>query len=465
MANKYLRHGETYCGDGTTSAAAASNGAVGAWNNINVLEGTAPAYGALAAGDTVFIRSKDNAGANITRTLAAGITLGSASATSTAWITWVLDAGTVWSTISGTLTYSCGSTYTVTLTDYNNYICDAQDALVILETNASANYKEYLLLKNCVLKNMLIDLSAANASGGAGISTSASVVSLLESVHIKFELQATYIFALKDNCRCTMIATDIELTGSAMSGIPLFQVAYSLSKLEIIGGQIRGAGANTAQVVFQAGSSDSVTAIGFQFPRSMTLMLASITDSFQSFNVLGLDGGAGAMINENWGYADTRDDNYYPKLNAFLPNSASTPWSWKIYPLAASLVKPLRLIVSKFYTASAATKTIGLEILLDTGATARNKLNTWIDVTYIDDTTGLAKHMSTQDVNASALDTSTAAWTATTYGAVGLSKKKFSVTTPTTIKQDSVVTVTYRSTAIALNSNDIQFICPDLTLT
>lgn len=62
MANKYLIHGATYCGDGTASNEAASAGAVGAWNDINVLEGTAPAQGSLAAGDVVYIRSKTSAG-------------------------------------------------------------------------------------------------------------------------------------------------------------------------------------------------------------------------------------------------------------------------------------------------------------------------------------------------------------------------------------------------------------------
>ena len=60
MADKFLRHGETFCGDGTASNAAASAGAVGAWNDINVFEGTAPASGALADGDVVYIRSKFN---------------------------------------------------------------------------------------------------------------------------------------------------------------------------------------------------------------------------------------------------------------------------------------------------------------------------------------------------------------------------------------------------------------------
>ena len=88
MANKYLIHGATYCGDGTASNEAASAGAAGAWNDINVFEGSAPAYGALAAGDTVFIRSKDVSGNNLVRTLSATATLGSAAATSSAWVTW-----------------------------------------------------------------------------------------------------------------------------------------------------------------------------------------------------------------------------------------------------------------------------------------------------------------------------------------------------------------------------------------
>ena len=58
MANKYIIEGETYNGDGTTSSAAASAGAAGAWNHVNIITGTAVGYGSLNAGDTVYIRSK-----------------------------------------------------------------------------------------------------------------------------------------------------------------------------------------------------------------------------------------------------------------------------------------------------------------------------------------------------------------------------------------------------------------------
>ena len=66
MANRYIRHGATFCGDGTTSAPATSNGGPGAWNDIAVFESTiAPAYGTLPAGTDVYIRTKDEAGNDI----------------------------------------------------------------------------------------------------------------------------------------------------------------------------------------------------------------------------------------------------------------------------------------------------------------------------------------------------------------------------------------------------------------
>ena len=86
MANKYLIHGATYNGNGTSSAEATVDGGVGAWNSLNVFDaiGT-PNYGggSLLAGDTVFIRSKDASGNNLVRTLSATATLGSAAATPT----------------------------------------------------------------------------------------------------------------------------------------------------------------------------------------------------------------------------------------------------------------------------------------------------------------------------------------------------------------------------------------------
>lgn len=132
MANKYIIHGATYCGDGTSSALATSAGAAGAWNDINVLEGTSPAYGALAAGDVVYIRSKTSAGADITRTLAANVTLGSSAATAAAWVTWVIDGGTIWSGINGTLTYTMASSYTVTQMAYNDIQADIPDRFALV---------------------------------------------------------------------------------------------------------------------------------------------------------------------------------------------------------------------------------------------------------------------------------------------------------------------------------------------
>ena len=106
MANKYIIEGAAFNGDGTSPAEATSNGGVGAWNTISYFEGATPAYGSIGAGDTVYIRSKTAAGANITRTWSTSVSYGSANATISAPIYWILDAGNVWPGISGTLTYT-----------------------------------------------------------------------------------------------------------------------------------------------------------------------------------------------------------------------------------------------------------------------------------------------------------------------------------------------------------------------
>lgn len=463
MANKYIRHGETFCGNGTTSSIATTNGGVGAWNNINVLEGTAPAFGALAAGDVVYIRSKDNAGANITRTLSASATLGSTAGTIGAWVTWILDAGTVWTGINGILTYSAGSSFVVGLTDYNRYISEAYEALVIYEANSSANGKQYQLGRFCTIKNALIDLSFATLSGGAGMSGVNGAVTTFDHCHFKYQARAYELMTVRDAARAVFISPDIELL-SGLGLVSVFPATYASPVLEIFGGQLRGNGANSIQYMFSISSTAKITTVGFQFPRVMPLNLTPRTESMPAICCLGMDSGVGAILNENWGTADSRNDNFYPTLNAFLPNSTSTPWAWKIYPSSSALTKPVRLVMNKLYTDSPATKTIGLEVLV-ASTMSPNLDNTWIDVSYIDDSTGLTKYLSSQLPSAGALTTSSAAWTATTYGPTSLVKKSMSVTTPTTIKKDTPVMVTFRTTMTSSNANEILFACPDVTLT
>ncbi len=112
MAEKYIVDGAAYCGKGDgplIPTDISHQDATGyAWNNINVFTtGAAPAYGtAPAAGDIIYIRSKNASGADITVNFnSASLTIGSANASATAPISWVIDGGTKWSSINGTFTF------------------------------------------------------------------------------------------------------------------------------------------------------------------------------------------------------------------------------------------------------------------------------------------------------------------------------------------------------------------------
>ena len=154
MANKYIIHGAAFNGDGTSSAAATVNGGVGAWNTIAYFEGTAPAYGAIAAGDTVFIRALDASGAAITRVSAASKTLGLAAGTISAPVTWILDQGDVWSGITGSLTFEVSAgNYGFTISPHNIIHTPVEDRIVFKISQASYYADFFLMDSGSVLSN------------------------------------------------------------------------------------------------------------------------------------------------------------------------------------------------------------------------------------------------------------------------------------------------------------------------
>ena len=466
MANKYLIDSATYCGDGTASNEAASAGAAGAWNNINVLEGSAPAYGALDAGDTVYIRSKTSGGADITRTLAANATLGYASATDAAWVRWVVDGGTVWSGINGTVQYYCPSTYTVTLRSYNSFECEVQDRFVIREANAAANNKVTLIFAQYTqMRKVLIDLSYATTSLGAHVAaTTANSVINLYNTHIKSYNRYGQVVSGSDYGTVQFFNPDIELLNAAETD-PVFYVASYGSRINLFGGRIRGVGAVSGVKLagFHANGAAGLFILGTDIPRAMDLVSALPTSSSR-LEAMGLDGGAGAIVVERWGMASTRKDNNPPVLNAYLPDSNSTKYSWWIYPDGASIAKPMQLNITALYTGADAQKVVTLNYLLATGwGSAANTATLWVDLLYVD-TSGVVQMVTTQDFAAGSLTSSSAGWTSTTWGTVVFNKRKFSVTTPTAIKQDTMVTAILRGSLNSVNADDILFVCPDLIL-
>lgn len=452
MADKYIIHGETYNGDGTSSAAAASNGAAGAWNNINVLTGTAPAYGSLDAGDVVRVRSKTAGGADITITVsAAHVNIGKSGLTGTP-VVWVLDDGTTWPGIAGVLTFNVtGTWYSVITLPFNEFDAMTQDAIRVVYAGATSGNATLQVGNGSVLRRWKYDTTSLTNTGDQGpfIGTTGNpCTATLDRLHVDHYVRYQRLFNVTTNAKLVLIEIDIEAR-SASEQDPIFYVDTSGSRIEIRGGRMRGAGATSGVVLCNSGgSTHGVFGVGFTFPYSMSIgvpnvgAFANLAGRYEFVATDSTIGGFGSVSSDGFGRVDSRDAGNFPHLNAALNDSASTPWAYMLAPTSAcSRGTPRTLDIASPFLASAATATLTLNLLVSTSLTGANKSNVWAVFSYVDNATGAVKVMSTQDNAAGALDASTAAWSALTYGAVSFNKRKLEVTTPTAIKKDSIVRV------------------------
>jgi hypothetical protein len=470
MAEKFIRHGETYYGDGTTSHAASSNGGVGAWNNINIFEGSTPTYGSLNAGDVVYIRSKDAGGADITRTISGNTLLGSTTATETNPISWIIDGGTKWSGVDGTVKYEDTSGVRYIEARVNNIIGAENQDKLILHLTSTYPIGNYIYIKGWLRKAKVI--AGNTVTSEANIQIASSVLgrpATAEDVHFVVDKGVGARIYTSDHFR--LLNPDIEMVSNAAAQSCIgVDTLYSAARLEIIGGRVRGSGAGSMTTLFNVVESNSVSyygstrirAVGFDVPKSMPVSNYGLNRS-GVIEMIGLDGGIGAHHEETWGWATSRTDNNPPYLSAQLPDSGLTEWSWRVYPKAASFNVPLRMPFVKMFQDTAAAQTITLEVLVATTLSPTKK-SMWMTVDYMDDSTGLPKHISTFDVGASALDSSSAAWSATVWGVVSFNKRKLEIDTPTAVRQDSVITVCFYFGIASATDLDILFVDPDFAV-
>lgn len=475
MANKYIIEGAAYNGDGTTSAEATSNGGTGAWNNINVLEGTAPAYGSLAAGDVVNIRSKTSAGADITRTVSANITLGSSSATLAAPITWVLDQGAIWTGIAGTLTYdTAAGNYTTAVRAYNVIHTPVEDKVVFQITYATYYAEWFSINQGTVLSNCWFRMDAVTltSSGPSGVKAIGYQNGFSQLINPRFSVGNKLFSALVSAAFYSTLHIStprITLAGN-VSASPLFRQGGNSSTIKVFGGSVSGV--TSGQVLCAQDNPDgNIEFHGTAIPSNIIYTAAppSGAKGDQRIDGWGVDGGVGSFSARGGGVIDSRQDGYYPTLNGTYPNSTNQAWSWKVTPSNASLSNPLDVLSCLLYTGAAATKTITVEMLIADAfvvAGTAGKGKVWLEVSYIDDATGATKSINSAALGSTvALDTSTASWTTDTYGATQLRKRKIALTTPTSIKQNTLITTVLRWTEKAVSSTDIAFIDPEPALT
>lgn len=466
MANKYLRHGETYCGDGTTSAAAASNGGVGAWNNINVFQGTPPAYGALAAGDVVNVRTLNNADAAIAVSSATALTLGSTAGTDLLPILWNFDNGVIWSGISGQVTITTTANVLLAVRNYNN-IEAANNRLALVSAFASFINAQAVLFNVCNSSGVLVDISAHTLSHGGTIDFSTGTHT---NIYVKKKNSFIGLMragAVSNNDALTLVNPKIELLGATNSPAlgPLFVSSGNYQgSFTVLGGECFGAGCVDLQTVaYSFGNAANITLYGFKYPRNMPLSPAMNNNSY--IVSTGGDGAVGGSYFDAYFTSDSRSDGYYPTLNAMLETSGNGGWSYKVYPYAVTQQKPARISMAKLFSQSAAAKTITVHFLWPNSMAAPTTDKVYMVAGYTDNTTGNKTYLSTKTPGAGAIAEVTAAWSASTYGATLFTKRSLSFTTPGNIKQDTEIFVSLLIAVRSGSAADIMFIDPDFTLT
>jgi len=484
MADRFIIHGATFNGDGTTSAEATVDGGVGAWNTITYFEGTTPAPpGTLPAGSTVYIRSLDAAGNPLTFTLSAAKNLGSTSATSTAPITWVIDnAGETWTGITGTLKYIYHATtaYALTFLANNNFVATVADGIVAAITNTSGANVYSLHIKGNVV-NLLHDVSNKTAAGGFDCPIGCYGGGRLENVHEKTYKVGTgnpsyAIFSLVTSYgEFQIVNPQVEIMNAATNGQGVFHTDNNNNGfLSVLGGTIYGNGATTGQALFMNANYNTTAAsaifraVGLSYPNTMSMYRTGFEPicGRTLIDFVGGNGGSGAYSERAWGYVTSREDNNPPVLSSTLPDGNLTKFAWRMYPRAASFSFPAELQLLTYSQAASATRTITLEFLAESNfASVIHKGNTWMDVTYVDET-DTPRHDTTRVLTTSpAVDTSTNPdWSTTSWYLSTFDKYKLSLTTANQIKQGTAVTVAFRTTMTAASAFQVLFINSEFSI-
>lgn len=476
MGIRYIIQGATHCGDGTASNEAASAGAPGAWNRIDIEAGVAPlnTTNVPTAGDVIYIRSKTSAGADITVTVTtAPLNIGLSSATDAAPVTWILDNGEIWPDApNGTLTYSAASSANyVNVLAHNIIVSKTKGNRVFINTVTTGNSGGvFSVAKGAEAIGIKIDtLARTSASNTNDVRVHGTITDGI----FKFgAIVATGVLQLNsDNQEGYLINPDIELASTAnlTTGV-LFGALGVNRRLTVIGGLVYGAGADAGLLLSRPATTNQgvgLKLVGFRYPNTMKLpaTLVATSSSAPECKFYDVDGAFGSLLLERWGWMSSRQDNNPPKLNALLPNG-NDKWAWRVYPEQASRLAPMLIPISKAMIDTAAIKTVTLELLIATTYPALNKSNLFIDVIYVDSTTGLPVYISSRTDNGGSLDTSTVTWSIDppTWGEVSFNKRKISVTTPTAIKQNTSVIVNLGCTVKSATMLDIMFVCPDVQL-
>lgn len=480
MANKYIDVSATYNGDGTTSDQATSAGGTGAWNNfVNVITGS-PGYGSLAAGDVVYVRTYN--GGNLSASSSSNITCVN-TGTAVAPIKFIFDNGDVWAT---------GGQFTIQLTGSSNglYLGYFME-LIGSEKGVNSTLKIYqsgytatttiIQFESSKIRNAYI---LGNQTGGTGtpayIRFGSSLYGGVSELHnVLFVVGSLYssVFTLQSRCQVKMSNVTLDFTRSPSPGATPFYLfslpSTSIAYVDINGLEIIGDTTNHNLVYINEGQSTPKAIINDLKTENGLAPLVNVNTSVSDYQILtpslivtGIDGESFDFVQLNPAYRiEWRKGNNYPYLNAVLPDGSNTPWSYKVLPIGGELGRPIPCLkISKFYNETAAIKKLTFNILSHDELTSPTKDQWWVDVSFTNDDRD-NDFVSSYAIN-EALETSEAAWYPLSgdqviYGADSYDRYQIEVTTPSAIKENSIIHVFMYTTVSFSDSSKFLFIDPE----
>lgn len=478
MADYYVDTSQTFNGDGTASTSAASDGAVGAANSfIEVMTGTHATIGTLAAGSNVYIRTHDGT-SNCEEPMTVSKTIVT-NATAALPVTFIFDDGTKWAGDSGQFRLYTTAAIKLTLDAY--VIIDAGDSddrrfkFEISHTASTVTVNSGVVAGTDSHLNG-VELDGSGAAGMIYIATQDGFIMrdilFKPSVTNPTHNDSGFILgAHGDNYECYNLVVDYGTFAGTEDSWVYRDNSTRGAYAKFVGGKILN-GNNRAYFIYDMNyfseRGGAIEVVGFDFGSSgFSLMKTRKTNKIGvRISYVAPAGAFGFDYIHNDIAVDFIDNGSFPYVTGSnLPDSGGTGWSYRGYISRSS---DDLCVVDDFpmqelaYGDTSAQKTATMELLVhDNESPTKDRV--WMEVLYVDNVSGDTKYLTTK-ATAVALDSSTANWSSTSFGAETFTKYKLSIQTPTAIKQNSTMFVMLKSNFTPLNISNPLFYSPSVVL-
>jgi hypothetical protein len=467
----YCDPSATYDGDGTSSAQAASNGAVGAWNSLRKAFTGTVTYGSLVAGDEVVIRSHNGADLTVVDNAALSIMAG---------VIFTVDDGTVWAT-GGTLTWQ-QTTAAIDITIGAGVVIKAGfDRATDLpkfkfQCPGGSRNDDWIKPSTCFLDGVWFH-SVSTAAHNQGISVATNGRAIFNNCRFSNYLGGGYaagIIAALNTVLITLRNPIIDFqSGTTLPATAgFFDGAGRGSVIRSFGGKC----VNTTVYsrLLALGESNIVDANATIEIDGLELNGCNISEkrmeSTYLSSVVSPDGNC--FYSDGGGQIDWYSGKNFPTLNAI--NQHGTAWSFRCLPSLTSAVGNACKInrLRKFYTSTAAPITLTIELCIKDTSAGSGAFDSPLEqdcvavFTYVDATTESTVTVSTP-ITLEALTASSATWVPEVggqpvYGSNNYDKYKLTATTPTNVLEDSWVMCEVYFNRPRIYDDDYFFVDPDI---